>query len=69
MSRVLPREVGDDVLRSIANIIGAGSAAQRALDDLARRRAAGEDATCYQVPGCPVLFVGPRIAPSPVGGR
>jgi len=58
------QEVGEDILRSIARIMGPSSAAQQALGDLARRRAVGEDTACYRVPGCPMFFVGPRMTPS-----
>lgn len=47
--RAKPEEVSEDTLKAVAAIIG-NSAAQRALDDLARRRAAGEDAACYRIP-------------------
>lgn len=41
-------EVSDETLRSIARIMGADSAAQKAIDDLARRRDVGDDAVCYR---------------------
>lgn len=53
--------ISDETLRLIADIIGPDSASRRALDNLARRRAAGEDAACYKVPGCPMFFIGPRV--------
>jgi hypothetical protein len=52
-------EVSDDTLRLIARIFGPDSAAQKAIDDLARRRDEGKDAVCYRYG--PMLLVGPRV--------
>lgn len=43
--------VTDDILQRVAEIIGPNSAAERALQELRRRRAIGEDPVCVQVDG------------------
>lgn len=52
----------DDTLKRVAHIIP-GGAAQQALDDLVRRRAAGETVVAYQVVGSDTILVGPVIEP------
>lgn len=51
-----------DALRRIAHVIGRSSAAQKALDELTRRKSAGEDVACYIFSNKPQVFVvGPRL--------
>lgn len=51
--------VEDGVLLRTVRILGDHSAARLALDDLKRRRSAGEDAAVYLLAGS--YIVGPRI--------
>lgn len=53
--------MSDNMLRSIARIIGHGSAAAAALAERDRRVAAGEDAVVLWDRDRGVLWVGPRV--------
>ncbi len=53
-------EISEKTLRVIADIIGNGAAAEKAINELQVRRERGEkDITCY-VYG-PMYFVGPKL--------
>lgn len=56
-------ECSDEYLMRIAHIIGDQSAAQQAIEDRDRRRAAGEDAAIYLDNVNRRFLVGPRIQP------
>ena len=56
--------MSEDMLERIADIIGWHSAAGRALTELRRRLAAGEDVACYNRRGV-AFVVGPRLKDRP----
>jgi hypothetical protein len=53
------REISPETLARIAGIMGASSAAAKALADIATRHANGEDPACYSCGD--MLFVGSRV--------
>jgi len=53
------RQVDENVVRQSARILGNQSASARAIEDLEKRRTAGEDAVIYEHNN--TLLVGPRI--------
>lgn len=70
MPQNLCKPVDDDALQRMAHILGTSSAAAKAIAELKRRRAEGEQAFAYQVygeAGSSTLIVGPMIEGDPRG--
>lgn len=51
--------ISEETLERMAHILGNSSAAQQALNDLRRRRQAGQDPVCYNMTDN-MLLVGPK---------
>lgn len=70
MPKNLCKPVHDDALQRMAHVLGSSSAAAKAMAELRRRRAAGEQVFAYQVygeAGSSTLIVGPMIEGDPRG--
>lgn len=56
------QEMSDDTLMQVAHILGASSAASRAIEERDRRRALGENVVVLWNSDRGVLLVGPRVS-------